>query len=93
MMAARARVSPEKSPALKKELDFYHEKLPEWAEHEGKYVLIHDGQLVDFYTSYDDAIKAGYSEFGLEPFLVKRVRTVEQIQFVSRLVEPALADG
>lgn len=92
-MAARAQVSPEKSSALKKELEFYHQKLPEWGEHEGKYALIHDGQLVDFYSSYDDAIKIGYAKFGLEPFFVKRVRALEQVQFVTRLVEPALADG
>jgi hypothetical protein len=76
------------SAVLGRELDFYHEKLPEWGEHEGKYALIHDQQLVDFYSSYEDAIKVGYAQFGLEPFLVKQVHALEQVQFVSRFIEP-----
>jgi hypothetical protein len=76
---------------MKKDLAYYHNKLPEWSEHEGKYALIHNGNLVDFYSTYDDAIKIGYSQFGLEPFLVKQVHVVEQIQCVSRFLEPAVA--
>ncbi len=89
-----SNVSPTaKSSASKKDLKFYREKLPEWAEHEGKYALIHDQRLVDFYSSYDDAIKIGYSKFGLQPFLVKQVQTLEQIQFISRFAEPVAAEG
>lgn len=87
------QVSPKKSKALDKDLKFYREKLPEWTEHEGKYALIHGQRLVDFYSSYDDAIKVGYSEFGLKPFLVKRVNALEQVQFVSRFAEPVLVEG
>ena len=35
----------------------------------------------------DDAIEAGYDKFKLEPFLVKQVQTIEQVQFISRLIE------
>lgn len=87
------QVSPKKNKALDKDLEFYREKLPEWTEHEGKYALIRNQRLVDFYSSYDDAIKIGYSEFGLEPFLVKRVNTLEQVQFISRFAEPRLVEG
>ncbi|HMB53751.1 MAG TPA: hypothetical protein VKU40_10560 [Thermoanaerobaculia bacterium] len=76
---------------LKEDLAFYNRNLPEWGEHEGKYALIHGAQLFDFYDSYEDAIKVGYAEFGLTPFLVKQVHMVEQVQFVSRLVAPELA--
>lgn len=71
---------------LEQELKTYNDKLPEMHEHEGKYVLIHGADLVDYFETYEDAIKEGYQKFGLEPFLVKRVNTTEQIQFISRLV-------
>lgn len=74
---------------LEKELAVYRSKLPELkAEHEGEFVLIHGDRIVDFFTSYDDAIQAGYSRFGLEPFLVKQIHTQEQAQFISRFVDP-----
>lgn len=75
---------------LEKELETYKQKLPELKESEGKYVLIQDSNVVDVFTSYDDAIKSGYQRFGLKPFLVKQVQSIEQVQFVSRLVDPCL---
>jgi hypothetical protein len=77
--------------ALEKELEFFKRKLPELGEHEGKYALVHGENIVDFFSTYDDAIKAGYSKFGLESFLVKQVHTIEQVQFVSRFVDPCAA--
>jgi hypothetical protein len=78
--------------ALEKELETYNSKLPELkAVHEGKYVLIHGAAVIDTFSSYDDAIKAGYSQFGLSPFLVKQVRAMEQAQFISRFVDPCAA--
>ncbi|MEA2560619.1 MAG: hypothetical protein QOH06_2123 [Acidobacteriota bacterium] len=75
--------------ALEKELTTYNSKLHELkAEHEGKFVLIKGEEIVDTFSSYDDAIKAGYTKFQLEPFLVKQVRALEQAQFVSRFVDP-----
>jgi hypothetical protein len=75
--------------ALEKELAVFQHKLPQFAaEHAGEYVLIHADDVVDFFTSYDDAIKAGYSKFGLEPFLVKQIQAMDQVHFISRLVEP-----
>ncbi len=76
--------------ALEKELEAFNKKLPELrAQHEGKFVLVHGDEIVDIFSSYDDAIKAGYSQFGLDPFLVKQVHTFEQAQFVSRFIAPA----
>lgn len=78
--------------ALEKELQTYSEKLDELkAKHEGKFVLIRGDKVVDTFSSYDDAIKAGYQEFGLEPFLVKQVRALEQAQFISRFADPCAA--
>ena len=74
--------------ALEKEKETYRENLPFLQDKEGKYVLIHGDRIVDTFTSYEDAIKEGYKEFGLEPFLVKQIQSVEQVQFVSRFVQP-----
>jgi hypothetical protein len=76
--------------ALEKELAAYHAKLPEWKGNEGKFVLIHGTDVVDMFASYEDAIKEGYARFKLEPFLVKQVQTVEQVQCVTRLLAPNL---
>ncbi len=75
--------------ALEKEMATFRAKLEELkAKHEGKFVLIHGDDLVDVFSSYDDAIKAGYAKFRLDPFLVKQVHAMEQIQFITRFVEP-----
>jgi len=78
--------------ALEKELEIYLSKLPELkTENEGKFVLIHGDQVIDIFSSYDDAIKAGYGQFGLKPFLVKQIHALEPAEFISRLVDPCAA--
>lgn len=75
--------------ALEKELETYKSRLPEWKGSEGKFVLIHGSDVIDTFTSYEDAIKEGYARFKLEPFLVKQIQAIEQVQFVTRLVAPS----
>ena len=74
--------------ALEKELAVYKNRLREWKEHEGKFVLIHGDGVIDFFSSYEDAIKIGYEKFKLEPFLVKQIQTVEVVQYITRLITP-----
>jgi len=75
--------------ALEKELATYKRKLPELKGQEGKYALIHGDEFVDTFSSYEDAMKEGYSKYGVTvPFLVKQIQAIEQVQFVSRFVEP-----
>lgn len=75
--------------ALEKELETYKQKLPELKAEEGKFVLIQGSNVVRTFTSYEDAVKAGYAEFGPnKPFLVKRIQAIEQAHFISRFVEP-----
>lgn len=74
--------------ALEKELATYKSKFPELKEHEGKFVLIHGTDVIGTFTSYEDAINDGYAKFKLEPFLVKRIQSFEQAQFISRLLDP-----
>jgi hypothetical protein len=74
--------------ALERELATYKQKLPELKGQEGKFVLIHGDTLVDTFTSYDDAMKEGYAKFGVnDPFLVKQIHAIEQVQFISRFAE------
>ena len=76
--------------ALETELATYKSRLHEWKEHEGKFVLIHGTDVVEFFSSYEDAIKVGYDKFKLEPFLVKQIQTVEIVQFITRFSDPCL---
>ena len=74
--------------ALEKELAAYKNRFHELKEHEGKFVLIHGDDVIDFFSSYEDAIKSGYEKFKLEPFLVKQIQTVEVVQHITRLITP-----
>ena len=74
--------------ALEKELATYQSKLSELKENEGKFVLIHESDIIDFFGTYEDAVKEGYARFKLEPFLVKQIQSVEQVHFISRLLDP-----
>ncbi|BAH38891.1 MAG TPA: hypothetical protein DGD08_08430 [Gemmatimonas aurantiaca] len=71
--------------ALERELKTYNAKLPELREQEGRFVLIHEDSVVDTFESYVDALKRGYHEFGVKPFLVKRINAHEVAQMVTRL--------
>ena len=53
---------------LEKELAVFEQKLPEFRDQEGRFVLIHGDAVVDFFSTYDDALKEGYQKFGLESF-------------------------
>jgi hypothetical protein len=72
--------------ALEQELQTYKTKLPELVADEGKFALIHGENVIDVYGTYEDAIKPSYEKFKLEPFLVKQIQSVEQVQFISRFV-------
>ncbi len=74
--------------ALEKEMETYKKKLPELKNSEGKFVLIKGDEVLDTFTSYEDAIKEGYKRFKLEPFLVKQIHQIEQIHFITRLISP-----
>lgn len=53
--------------ALEQELATYRARLHEFREHEGKYVLISRDEVVEFFSTYEDAIKVGYREVRPEP--------------------------
>jgi hypothetical protein len=73
---------------LQQEITTYREKLPELLRYEGKYVLIHADRVIDTFASYADALRQGYRDFGLQPFLVKRIMRIEPVHLITRLITP-----
>lgn len=73
--------------ALEREMETYNKALPTLLDGSGKYVLIVGERVVDTYDTYEDALKAGYKEAKLGPFLVKQIMAVDKVQFISRHVE------
>jgi hypothetical protein len=43
------------------------------AEYMGRWVLIHDGQLIKDFNSFDEAAKDAVSRFGRGPYLIRQV--------------------
>lgn len=79
--------------SLEKELDTYREHLDELSQDEGKFVLIQGDKVVDVFGDYEDALREGYREFGVDtPFLVKRIETTERVQYITRMLEPSGAE-
>jgi hypothetical protein len=63
--------------ALEKELATYERRLPELLANEGKFVVIHGEDVAGTWHTYEDALAAGYQKFGLEPFLIQQIESVE----------------
>ncbi|HEX4795518.1 MAG TPA: hypothetical protein VH370_17130 [Humisphaera sp.] len=73
---------------LEHELKTYEQKLPELLADEGKFVLIHESEVAGCFGTYEDAIRAGYTRYGLKTFLVKQIHAVEQVQYFMRPISP-----
>ena len=77
--------------ALEKELETYKANFESLKAEEGKYALIQGTRIVGTYTSYEDAVKVAYTEFGTNtPFLVKQIQAIEHVHFISRFIDPCL---
>ena len=70
--------------ALETELATYDSHLSELLADAGKFVLIHGDKVEDLFSTYDDAIKAGYQRFQLQPFLVKQIAATEKVLCITR---------
>ena len=68
---------------LDAEVDCFRKHLADLLRHaEGKYVLIRGAQIAGIYESEEQAIRAGYEDFGPVPFFVRPiVRSLERISF------------
>jgi hypothetical protein len=72
--------------ALEKELKTYKDKLPELLADEGKYVLIHEGEVAGTWDTYEDALKEAYLRYKKPPFLVKKIESIEQVYCFTRSI-------
>lgn len=54
------------------------------ADSEGKWAVVHGSAVLGVWDTYEDALQAGYATAGLDPFLVKKIEGVEQLQFITR---------
>jgi hypothetical protein len=81
---------------LATELATFNKLLPSLMKNEGKYALIIGEQLIDIYSTYEDAVKVGYAKAQLSPFLVKKISGVQSVANFSRdtgsscLISPTL---
>lgn len=75
--------------SLRQELKTYEREKPRLlGEGEGKFALIKGDIVAGVWDTYEDAIQAGYTQFKLEPFLVKKIEAMERLHFFTRdLVE------
>lgn len=75
--------------SLEKEMETYNKLLPQLLADEGKYALIFKNDLVGTYGTYEDALKIGYEKAELEPFLVKKISSIENVSHFSRDIDIA----
>ncbi len=67
---------------LEKDYTVYLEHLDEFLQHHrGDFVLIKNRKVVDFFPSYEKALKYGLKRFGNVPFFIKVVQQEEEIHF------------
>ena len=62
---------------LDAEIQTYRSQLPELLANEGKFVLVHGGDIVGVFKSREAALVLGYERFKLAPFLVKRIQRMK----------------
>jgi hypothetical protein len=77
-------------PELDVEISAYdsmREKLE--AEHMGKWVLLHDRQLVGVYDSFDAAAEEAVKRFGGGPYLIRQVGAQQVTLPASVMYQPA----
>lgn len=68
-----------------KELETYQRELPKLLEqHEEKWVLINENEVVEIFASNLDAIREGRRKFGWGPIFVKKIEKIEQPLIYSR---------
>ncbi len=72
--------------AFEKEMETYLAELPKLVANkdEGKFIVIHDSEVLGIFGTYEDALKIGYEKCKLKSFLVKKIEAVEQAQYFSR---------
>lgn len=59
---------------LQHEIAAYQRMEPDLkARHDGRWVIVHDGELVDAFESFESAASEAVRRFGRGPFLIRQV--------------------
>jgi hypothetical protein len=69
---------------LEHEMRVYQGNLIDLLQNEGKYVLVCGDKMSGPFETYEAALENGYEQFGLVPFLVKRISKTEPVHYFSR---------
>jgi hypothetical protein len=75
------------STPLETELATFRRELPALLAdpaNQGKYVLIHGGEIAGIFPDVESGLEAGYDRFELAPFLVKQIAAREEPKYFSR---------
>lgn len=65
--------------ALEKEYETYQNKRQELLKDEGKFVVIHGDEIAGVWSTWEEALDAGYGKYGLTPFMVQHIEAVDTI--------------
>ena len=75
--------------ALDKELETFNREFARLvAESQGKFALVQEDKLVGVFDTFQDAVKSGYGQFKLTPFMVKQILAMEKVHRFSRNIVP-----
>lgn len=66
---------------LEADFQLFESRRLEWAkQHEGKYVVVHAGEVLGFFDDYTSGLRAGTAKFGVKnEFLVQQVCEEEPV--------------
>ncbi len=60
---------------IRKNYEIFKEKLDDLlTEHSGKFVVLHNQEVQEFFNSFEDAWKWGPNKFKLETFIIQKVK-------------------
>ena len=69
---------------LAHELAAFERLLPGLRANEGKYAVIAGDEAIGCFTTYEEALSAGYQARGLDPFLVKKISAAGPAMHMTR---------
>ncbi len=75
--------------SLDADLQAYEAALPKMlTKNEGKFVVVHGGEICEIFPTYERALNWAYDQFGLDRFFVKQIAAEEATAHFSRDIGP-----
>ena len=69
---------PERQDQVERNFRAFNARLPELLKaHPGKFALLHNEEIIDFFDSLGDAVKFGHMKFGDTNFSIQQVQRQE----------------